>query len=147
MTTRAGMTAGLAGLIALIATGLYAAQYAPVADGAATVDVRGVAARPLPQPVDASTDWLARSPFVADHSAYARPVAPPPPPPEAPPVEIRLLGVSRSGGEPQATVMLDGEERTLSLGAETLAGEVVEIGLDFIVFEQDGEQRRVGLFD
>lgn len=147
MTARAGMAGGLAGLIAIIVMGFFAAQYVPAGNGAAPVDVRQGTARPLPQPSDAGADWLVRSPFVADHSAYARPVEPPPPPPEAPPVDIRLLGVSRSGGEPQAAVMLDGEERTLSLGAETRAGAVIEIGLDFIVFEHDGERRRVGLFD
>lgn len=143
----ARLVTGAASLLVIMAMGIYAAQHMPSAGDAVVSDTSEDFVQLVPQPVDVATDWLTRSPFVADHSAFARPVAPPPPPPEAPPANVRLLGVSRSGGDPQAAVMLDGEERVLALGAETRAGTVIEIGLDFIVFDQAGERRRVGLFD
>lgn len=143
----ARLVTGAASVLVIMAVGVYAARHMPSADDAVVSDTSENFARLMPQPADVAADWLTRSPFVVDHSAFARPVAPPPPPPEAPPANVQLLGVSRSGSDPRAAVMLDGEERVLALGAETRAGTVIEIGLDFVVFDQAGERRRVGLFD
>lgn len=88
------------------------------------------------------------SPFVAGREPYTRPViAPAPaPPPVRRDVIIELVGIVVENGERSVVVLLDGDERTLSLGEQTEAGRVVFIGLDSVRFE--GEQvRTISLFD
>jgi hypothetical protein len=88
------------------------------------------------------------SPFVAGREVYTRPVIEPAPapPPVRRDVVIELVGIVVENGERSVVVMLDGAERTLSLGDQTEAGRVAFIGLDSVRLE--GEQTRtISLFD
>lgn len=113
---------------------------------------QGALAQKEPVPVHRRTTanpeaWLERSPFALDRSAYRRLVAAPAPQPPRPRVEVRLIGVTTIGDDLVALVTIDGRELQVALGADTAAGQVAELGRDYIVFSGDQPARRVSLFD
>lgn len=113
----------------------------PEAEAApAAAEARAVA----PMDPAATAGLVARSPFAPDRSAYARaaPAAPPPPPPPT----VRLVAIYAVGGEPRATLRIDGEDVSVGVGDETEIGTVAAIETEAVVIEGD-ETRRLGLFD
>jgi len=87
---------------------------------------------------------LARSPFARDRSAYQRVVAVAAP--QAPPPDVRLVAIFSTGGEPRATLRIDGIDHTVTVGDVTPIGVVTAIETEAV--ELSGETvRRVGLFE
>jgi hypothetical protein len=85
---------------------------------------------------------LDRSPFAPDRSAYRRAEAASEP--SAPPPDVRVVAIFAAGGEPRATLVIDGMELTVGAGDATPLGEVVAISGGAVVL---GDGLRVSLFD
>lgn len=87
--------------------------------------------------------WINASPFSPEHGPFRRPAPPQPPPP---PVEVSLLGITRRGDTMMAALRIGGNEMVAELGSATEAGEIIEIGADYVVLDSE-TRRRYSLFE
>lgn len=121
------LIAGLCGLIAVAFTPSPERAATPSAPPPPVSDALSVV--PL-QPPSTAAAVLERSPFDPERKAYARgePAA------ATPAVDIRITGISSRGDQRRASLAIDGVSQTVSVGDETLAGVVLAIEADAVVF-------------
>jgi len=85
-----------------------------------------------------------RSPFAVGRGAYQRVI--PAAAPQAPPPSVRLVAIFSIGGEPRATLRIDGVDHTVGVGDVTPAGTVTAIESEAVELAGETAQR-VSLFE
>lgn len=100
-----------------------------------------VAAAPLALTApDTAKAILERSPFAPDRAAFNRNAGP-----SAPPMDVKLTGISTRGKQQRASLMINGQRLVVGQGDTTPAG-VVEVIEDSAVVLAGPPERRVEMF-
>ena len=139
--TRIARLAALGAVAVLIVAAVLLARYDPPPASVETIAAPTGAFVPLPESAAASrvAAILARSPFDADRGPFVREAVM-----AAPVTDVRLAGIMGAGAARRASLVIDGEARTVSVGDETPLGTVAAIEADAIVLTGG---RRIGLID
>ncbi|MGD2134109.1 MAG: hypothetical protein PVI23_15055 [Maricaulaceae bacterium] len=137
----------VAAIVAALAAAFARPEVEPVlvaAQADPNAAVPAAASRALPAASgQARVQILARSPFASDRSAFER--NRPAPAPERV-IDVRLVAVFAAGGEPRATLLIDGRETNVAVGDQTSLGPVTSISADAVTLG-DPPARTVSLFD
>lgn len=83
---------------------------------------------------------IERSPFVRDRSAFDRDALAAR---ETAPIDIRLTGIVRLGGQMSASLQIDGQPLVVRTGSETPVGKIANVETSAVVFE-DGRRIEIG---
>lgn len=130
------------GLIGLAVFVIFAPALEPMAATEATAvsppPTRANFAALPPTAPEAGRSLLERSPFAQDRSAFDPEASMAPPPP---PVEVRLTGIFRMGGELRASLMIGGQSFLVKEGEDTPAGKVGKIEANAVVLQGPPERR------